>query len=984
MIGMASGAHAEADERARARLRAAIAAAASGRLGSARRAALAALAEGASDPRIELAAASVLFVTRDYQRALDAAARAASADPRYWRAAIELRLGFSESLGWDQEARELLEEAAAREPDEARWPAQLTRLMVRAGAIEEALAWASRALAIEDRSPRMRMEVANLLAQVGDFDEAERMVGRALELAPAGELRYELGAARILADAGRVAGSRAALRRALAIDPAQPEVHVELAELALWEGDAAEALAEAGAAEALDPEMPATLRIRGAVAALAGEHREAAELLDRALAGDPDDYLTLTWRAEVALRLGDHELTPELLARSTMRAPGFHLAAWVIRFLSVAASDPKVSSGDRLYHTETAELRDAVTEMIPEAAPSFAGGRRGAMVEVLERALVMMAGNRSVQTTFRGADGQLQRLRVRGGVRFASRQALRRIRGLPPATVLAALDEVVRRYPRSALPICHRGELRFWIGDLEGARRDLDAAIERNAHTRWAYIGLTGIDILEGNPGRALQTSAHGVAVMYGSEGPAVFVYRGEARRLLGHFAAARRDLERAVEISEQRLGAWLNLALVYLALGDRPAWERAWERLRERASGLLSDAAHELGVVLWGDPREAVGDDERSRVLERALAMTRGNRSTGLTTYFTREGRLRFVQPSGGGGELPHTDDRRLLARARYHMTFEPGDPRPRSSRTPRAPRSAGTGSAPEPDPEPPPWRPRTLDAAAIDAFVRDGYLRLRGAFSRELAAAWVADANRRIREEPERWVRGYDVGDPERDLRGYDPADPATWSWPVIYLDGAHRLPYRELSPRLWGAICDLVGGPERVASEFFADDFVVSLRPFGARSDPFPGKGDRAWHVDNASRRARLDAYTNGLVLVALFSDLAPASGGTWLALDSIAKVARLLADAPEGVDLVERERVAALTLECERFLEVTGEVGDVFLLHPFMLHAGTVNPSGRIRWMSNPNIELRGPLRLDHRDPSRASPVERAILAGLPRG
>jgi hypothetical protein len=40
--------------------------------------------------------------------------------------------------------------------------------------------------------------------------------------------------------------------------------------------------------------------------------------------------------------------------------------------------------------------------------------------------------------------------------------------------------------------------------------------------------------------------------------------------------------------------------------------------------------------------------------------------------------------------------------------------------------------------------------------------------------------------------------------------------------------------------------------------------------------------------------------------------------------------------------------------ESFFEVTGEVGDVFLLHPFMLHSASKNILRDVRVITNPPV------------------------------
>ena len=73
----------------------------------------------------------------------------------------------------------------------------------------------------------------------------------------------------------------------------------------------------------------------------------------------------------------------------------------------------------------------------------------------------------------------------------------------------------------------------------------------------------------------------------------------------------------------------------------------------------------------------------------------------------------------------------------------------------------------------------------------------------------------------------------------------------------------------------------------------------------------------------------------------------------------------------------------------FVEATGEVGDVYLLHPFMLHCATPNPLRRVRIITNPPVSLRAPHRFDRTgDGDRHSLVElktiRAVLGGEGRG
>ena len=73
--------------------------------------------------------------------------------------------------------------------------------------------------------------------------------------------------------------------------------------------------------------------------------------------------------------------------------------------------------------------------------------------------------------------------------------------------------------------------------------------------------------------------------------------------------------------------------------------------------------------------------------------------------------------------------------------------------------------------------------------------------------------------------------------------------------------------------------------------------------------------------------------------------------------------------------------SLIHQCREFVELTGQIGDVVLIHPFLLHASSQNHSGRARFITNPPVSLKEPMQFDRADPAEFSPVERAILQGL---
>ena len=67
----------------------------------------------------------------------------------------------------------------------------------------------------------------------------------------------------------------------------------------------------------------------------------------------------------------------------------------------------------------------------------------------------------------------------------------------------------------------------------------------------------------------------------------------------------------------------------------------------------------------------------------------------------------------------------------------------------------------------------------------------------------------------------------------------------------------------------------------------------------------------------------------------------------------------------------------------FTEATGETGDVYILHPFMLHSASKNLRRDIRIITNPPVSLNEPFNYNRSDPSEYSLVEQKTLRDLGR-
>ncbi|HEY8431057.1 MAG TPA: phytanoyl-CoA dioxygenase family protein [Sandaracinaceae bacterium] len=253
-------------------------------------------------------------------------------------------------------------------------------------------------------------------------------------------------------------------------------------------------------------------------------------------------------------------------------------------------------------------------------------------------------------------------------------------------------------------------------------------------------------------------------------------------------------------------------------------------------------------------------------------------------------------------------------------------------------------------------------LDDARIERFVTDGYVKLEAAFPRALADACRAILWRET---------------------GCDPEDPATWTKPVVRLGHYAGPPFLEAAraPRLCAALDQLVG-PGRWLPCGALGTFPVR---FPSPIDP----GDTGWHVDASfgtddpdflSWRVNVSSKGRALLMLFLFSDVGEDDAPTRIRAGSHLAIARALAPSgEEGLTLRELLPAFEKTEGCPEQL-ATGEAGDVYLCHPFLVHAAQVHRGTRPRFLAQPPLLPAEPLRLARED-GAFSPVERAIRRAL---
>ncbi len=165
-------------------------------------------------------------------------------------------------------------------------------------------------------SDRIRRELARHLAESGRAEEA-------LAILPAVTQDIETLTTRgvVLAQTGRLQEARDAFSRALAADPNDARVLVQLANLSLREKNASAAKTWAQKALQADPRAASAWSALGAAQVQLGEEREALESWSRAVAEDPAQYDSLFNLAVLKGRMGRVEEARQALERFLASAP---------------------------------------------------------------------------------------------------------------------------------------------------------------------------------------------------------------------------------------------------------------------------------------------------------------------------------------------------------------------------------------------------------------------------------------------------------------------------------------------------------------------------------------------------------------------------------------------------------------------------------------------------------------------------------------
>ncbi|KZS90207.1 hypothetical protein SISNIDRAFT_479583 [Sistotremastrum niveocremeum HHB9708] len=224
-----------------------------------------------------------------------------------------------------------------------------------------------------------------------------------------------------------------------------------------------------------------------------------------------------------------------------------------------------------------------------------------------------------------------------------------------------------------------------------------------------------------------------------------------------------------------------------------------------------------------------------------------------------------------------------------------------------------------------------------------------------------------------------------------GYDPNDKSTWVQEKIHMPRHREIPVKEFAPKAWGAMCELVGGEDRIDTTLFYSCGDSLICNFGSEDwvnreiDP---RDLGNWHFDGDWFTHYLDSGEQGLTVLHMYNDIEPKAGGTYICPEALIEVEKWLRNRPEGTsdtaaarDPSVKQFVEAAVRKASHFVELTGKAGDVILAHPLMPHSASKNHRRIPRFITNPPITLKEPLNLNRSNPNDYSLVELKTLKDL---
>jgi hypothetical protein len=254
-------------------------------------------------------------------------------------------------------------------------------------------------------------------------------------------------------------------------------------------------------------------------------------------------------------------------------------------------------------------------------------------------------------------------------------------------------------------------------------------------------------------------------------------------------------------------------------------------------------------------------------------------------------------------------------------------------------------------------------LSEDQLQDFIKQGFIKIENAFPQS-----VAEEARSIL-----WKE-----------MGLNPVDSSTWTTPVVRLGYFAQQPFQDAvnTPALHQAFDQLVGKGRWLPRN--------SIGSFPVRFPSEKEPNDTGWHVDASFSpdnnpdyfQWRINIFSDGraLLMLFLFSDVEEEDAPTRIRVGSHLDVARLLAPQKiNGLTAIELAKLLNRDMPGE-IINATGKAGNVYLCHPFLVHAAQAHYGKNPRFLAQPPLLPAEPFRL-HRADGNYSPVESAIRLAL---
>ena len=196
--------------------------------------------------------------------------------------------------------------------------------------------------------------------------------------------------------------------------------------------------------------------------------------------------------------------------------------------------------------------------------------------------------------------------------------------------------------------------------------------------------------------------------------------------------------------------------------------------------------------------------------------------------------------------------------------------------------------------------------------------------------------------------------------EMKEYDKNDPLTWKDKKFQLPKViYDKPFEDIFTERLHKSIDQICGDKNVES-FGAGWFTVSFPGHYASNELWGLDGH--WHIDGSGFIHYPYSKEIGLILLILLSTVEDEGGGTAVAESShIIGIKKIIESGMKGITAEKLAIILRETSENEfNVIEIIGNIGDVILMHPLVLHARSKNLGGNVRFLCHPNLTLKKPM------------------------